>query len=157
MSRLYAVSAFAGGLCLVAITLVVLIQIVGRMFGILVPVASEFAGYLLAGTIFLTIPYAFREGAHVRITLLQARLAPAMARRLEVLCLAVCLAVTVYVAWYATLGVWDSYRFNDRAMGLFATPVYIPKTVMALGFWLTGVALVHRLVELIAGGEGARS
>lgn len=155
LSHLYFFSALAGGFCLVATALVVIVQIIARLLGILLPVASEFAGYLLAATIFLTMPYALREGAHVRVTLLHQHLAPRAIRWLEVICLLICLGITIYVAWFASLGVWDSWRFNDRAMGLFATPLWLPKTVLALGFWLTALAMVHRLQQLTFGVDSS--
>ncbi|MCP1337161.1 TRAP transporter small permease [Futiania mangrovi] len=153
MQFVYLVSALLGGCSLIATAALVLAQISARWLGIFLPVASDLAGYCLAATIFLTMPYAFRENAHVRVSLLLGFLPPRKALLLNAGCLILGIILMVFLSYYAAGTVWDSYRFNDRAMGMMATPLWIPKLAMAIGFGLTSLAMLHRLAEIVTGSS----
>ena len=60
--KLYLTSGYLAGFCLVAIMLIILAQIVGRLFGFIVPSAEDFSGYALAAATFFGLAYTFHEG-----------------------------------------------------------------------------------------------
>jgi hypothetical protein len=77
---LYKACGVLAAIALAGIAVLILAQIVGRFFGLLVPSANEIAGFLMAASSFLALGYAFRSGSHIRVTMLLSRL-PVRARR----------------------------------------------------------------------------
>src|SRR4051794_23834160 len=76
LDRVYELSGCLAGLCLVAIAVLVLAQIVGRLLGILVPSADDFAGYAMGASVFLALAHTLRAGGHIRVSLIIDRLGP---------------------------------------------------------------------------------
>lgn len=149
----YRACGVLAGVFLALIAVVVLAQIVGRFFGVLVPGADELAGYFLAATSFLALAYTLRAGGHIRVTLLIGRLAPARRRLFELWCLAFGAVVVGYFTYHAVVMTWESYIFGDRAIGVLPTPLWIPQIAVALGLLMLALAFVEELVHVLRGGE----
>ena len=150
---LYLAAAVLAGLCLVAMTLLILAQVVGRWFGILVPSTEDFSGFLLAAASFLALPYALREGAHIRVTLLISRLGGLSRRVSEGLVLLCALPLSVYIAWALTYMAWESWSFEELTQGYVPVPLWMPQAPVALGAILLSVALLDELLALLRHGR----
>ena len=75
-------------------------------------------------------------------------------RRLaEIWSLAVGSFLACYFAYYAIRMVQVSHKINDVSQGPDATPLWIPQLGVAVGATVFAVALNHRLVEVVLGGE----
>jgi TRAP-type C4-dicarboxylate transport system permease small subunit len=147
--------ALCGGLAAVFLCLIAILigaQVVGRFFGLVVPAANELAGFSLAASTFLALPYAFRSGAHIRVNLLLLRLPPAGRRGADVLCLAAGIALIGYFAWYALKLVQDSIRFGEVSSGLVGIPLAIPQAAMVIGGTVLLVAMLDELIWVLRGG-----
>jgi len=70
LDKLYLGAGMLAGLFIVLITLMILAQIIGRWFGVLIPSTEDFAGFFLAAATFLALAYTFRMGGHIRVTIL---------------------------------------------------------------------------------------
>ena len=68
LDMIYGIGAVLGGICLIAIVVLVITQVVARWFGIPIAGVPEISGYAMANSFFLPFAYAFRKGAHIRIT-----------------------------------------------------------------------------------------
>lgn len=106
--KLYLCSGLLAGFCILLITLLLLAQIVGRLFGFIVPSAEDFAGYALAASTFLGLAYTFREGGHIRVTLVIQRFSPVSRKWQEGVILGLSLALISYLSyscatWYTSL------------------------------------------------------
>gem|GEM_PF-125750 len=113
--------------------------IVLRELGYSMAGADAYAGYFLAAGSFLALGYALRQGDHIRVTLILQRLHGRARWWMEVLCLTIASALSVYFAWFSARLVWGSYTFNDVSQNVDATPLWIPQLSMAIG--LAGLAL----------------
>lgn len=151
LDRLYAVFGVLATICLGLIGALVLAQIIGRQVGIVVPSADDFAGYAMAASAFLGLAYAFRRGAHIRVALLLGRYPPGRRRVMELGLLAVAAATSAYLAWHLSMLAWESFVFDDRAMGIVPTPLWIPQSVMALGAIVMVVACLDELASVLRG------
>ena len=80
LDKLYTGAGIIAGSCIVLITLMILAQIVGRWFGVIIPSTEDFSGYLLSAASFLALAYTFRQGGHIRVTLLIHLLSSTWAR-----------------------------------------------------------------------------
>ena len=153
LDRLYWATAVLAGVSLTLIAALVLAQIIGRMFGVLVPGADIFAVYALIGTTFLALAHTLRTGGHIRVALLLRGLNPAHRRLFELWCLALGSFIAAYFTYFAADMVWESYVYGDRAIGLVAVPLWIPRTTIALGLLVLAIAFVDELVRVWRGDD----
>ncbi len=153
LNRLYAAGAILAAICMVLIAALTLAQILGRLFGVLIVDAGEFAGFAMAGSIFFALAHTLRTGGHIRVNLLLTRLHGRMRRAFELWCLAMALLLSGMFALFSVRMVLDSYTFNDISTGMIPVPLWIPQLSMALGSILFVVALVQEFVHVVRGEE----
>lgn len=139
------------GISLALIVVLVLAQIGGRLVGVLVPAADDYAGYCMAASLFLGLAHTFRAGGHVRVSLLIERLS-GRRRWLELWSLGAGALLVGYFAWFVADMTWDSFRFGDRSQGIVATPLWMPQSVMAAGLAVLFACFVDEFVHVFRGG-----
>ena len=136
---------------IVCIALAILAEIIGRMAGVLIPAATEFAGYCLASAIFLGLAYTLTSGEHIRVSILLLRV-PARARHaFEVFCLVLGTALSIYFAWHFCAFAYETFVFGEVGQGLIKTPLWIPQSGLALGLVVLAIAFVDELVTMLSG------
>jgi TRAP-type C4-dicarboxylate transport system permease small subunit len=161
LDGLYRASGVVAAFFLALIAVLVLIQIVGRAFGVLVPSTDDLAGFFLVATSFLALAHTLKANGHIRVELLLQRLPPGARRPAELAALAIGALITVYFAWFAIDLAWLSWRFGDMSQGVFAIPLWIPQCGMALGLIILAIAFVDEFALALRGGaavvdEGGR-
>lgn len=150
---LYLASGYAAGLCIILIMLIILAQIVGRMFGFIVPSAEDFSGYCLAGATFLGLAYTFRTGGHIRVTLLIHRLPPLLGRVVEACVLLLALGLTSFMTFYSVHLIWESYVFNDVSYGYIPIPLWIPQIPLGVGSLALNLAVLDDCINMLQGRD----
>lgn len=151
LDRLYRGCGILAAVFVVCIALAILAEMAGRMAGLLIPAATEFAGYCLASAVFLGLAHTLTSGQHIRVSMLVQR-APARVRRwLEIWCLAFGTALSVYFAWHFCAFAYETFVFGDLGHGLIKTPLWIPQTGLALGLVVLAIAFIDELVAILAG------
>jgi TRAP-type C4-dicarboxylate transport system permease small subunit len=153
LNRLYAAGAILAAVCMVLIAALTLAQILGRLFGVLVVDAGDFAGFAMAGSIFFALAHTLRTGGHIRVNLLLARLRGRLRRAVEAWCLGATLILSGMFAIYSVQMVIESYTLNDVSTGMVPVPLWIPQMSMALGAILFVIALIHEFILVIRGDE----
>lgn len=153
LDRLYLGAGVLAGVCLVLTLAFVTLQMVARALGFLAPGADDFAVYALTGTAFLALPYAFRKGAHIRVGLILNKVPARRRRMVELACLAVMVLLSSFLAWSGVAFVWTSYQLHDLATTYFATPLWIPRLLMAIGLVLLFVAVLEEFVSVVRGRQ----
>lgn len=151
LDRLYFAAGIVAGGCIVLITVMILTQIVGRWFGVIIPSTEDFSGYLLAAATFLALAYTFRNGGHIRVTLLIHRLSSTRQRWLNYGVLSLFAVIMGWGAWHICYLVYESWSFEELSQGYIAIPLWIPQVPMALGAVLFFVALIDDLVCSLRG------
>jgi len=148
LDRLYHLSGMLAALCLLAILLVIVLQMIARWAAIPFPGSSEYAGYLMAASSFLAFAYALNSGAHIRVSLLLN----ALGRRkiwLEIWCMLIGSAAASYLAWYAVKAIYWSLKFNDVSQGQDATPLWIVQLPVAFGAILLAICFWDNFASLL--------
>ncbi|MFW6345509.1 MAG: TRAP transporter small permease [Halomonas sp.] len=152
---LYRLGGYLAAACLTLICALITAQIIGRLIdrmavalggdriGLAIPGLSEVSGFLLVGASFLGLAYTFVHGGHIRVTLLIGRLAPAPRAWIELLCLSVAMALTLYLSWSLYWLLNDSITFNETSYGLLRIPLWIPQLAMLSGIILLCLALLE--------------
>ena len=153
LNAIYKGSGLLAGFFLVAIAVLSLIQIGGRLLGIAASSYDEFAGYCMAASSFLGLAWTLRTSEHIRMTLAISRAKGGLRRVLEICCLAIAIAITGYFGWSSIAMVWTSYTLNDLSQGLVPIRLWIPQSGMALGLTVLLVAFIDDLVVTLLGGD----
>jgi TRAP-type C4-dicarboxylate transport system permease small subunit len=151
LRKLYTLSGLLAGVFLIIICVLIVAQILARQFGTMIPSTDEFAGYSMAASGFLALPYALMRGAHIRVELLFRILPQRSLFAVEVLGNVVGLLIAAYLAWYCALFVLESYEFKEVSSGLLPIPMWIPQIPMVLGTVILVIAMVERLVLVCRG------
>ena len=140
-------------LCLAAMCAVLLASLTLRPFGIIVPSSEEIVTFLMVGTAFFGIVYAYLEGVHVRVDLLHRRLPRAWQRVLEVISHFGAAALCGAVTWHAGRLALTAWQFNDLSDGLIPIPMWIPMSTVPLGFGILALVLLRDGGRILAGSE----
>ena len=149
---LYRGCGVLAALFLVSIGVLLVAQIVGRLFGVLVPSANELAGFSMGAATFLALADTLGSGGHIRVSLLIQRLKGKAQRAVELWCLAVGALLIGYFTVYTVVMVWESYDFGDVSPGLVPVPLWIPQLGMAVGLLVMCIAFIEELVHVWRGG-----
>jgi TRAP-type C4-dicarboxylate transport system permease small subunit len=164
LELLYRTSGRLAGFFLVAIAVLALAQIGGRLLGFAAHSFDEFAGYCMAASSFLGLAYTLRANEHIRMALFLHRTRGRTRRALEIACLAAGGLLVGFFAWYTCDMTWFSFATHDVSQGLVPVPLWIPQSGMALGLVILLVALLDDLLVALTGGvpsydsvEGAAS
>ncbi len=150
LDNMYFGAALLGALFIVIIGLLICAQVLGRQLGVQVKGADEITAWSVVAAGFLPLAYTFRNGRHIRVTLLIER--TGRFRKLTefiVLCIGLCL--TGYLAYSSIDMVWDSIRFKDQTQGLINLPLWIPQISIPIGATVLAIAIVDDLANLLRG------
>lgn len=155
LDTMYLACAVLAAILLAGIGALILAQIVGRFFGVVVPSANEISGFFLATSTFLGLAYSFRAGSHIRVTLLVSQLPERLRRAAAIAVVSVAAALSGYFAWYTYRLTAESWRYGDLSDGLVGVPLWIPQASMCLGLVMLAVAALDELVLLLRGGTAS--
>jgi TRAP-type C4-dicarboxylate transport system permease small subunit len=153
LDGLYLASGIIAALCLIAILLLIVAQMVARWTGEIFPGAANYAGYCMAAASFFAFANALNRGSHIRVSILLNAVPQRIRRVLEVWCFAVGAAVMWYFTYYAYWFVYWSWKFNEVSQAQDATALWIPQSVMVIGGGLLAIALTDHLVHVLFKGD----
>lgn len=163
LDRLYLTALAGACLAMVAIALLVFVQIVGRLIdralilsgadplGLAIPSLTDFGGFLFVAAATLALPSTLRAAGHVRVTLIASVVGPRVNSALTVLVLICALGLAGFAAVYSSAQTWDSWTFNAVSYGMVRVPLWLPQSVMTLGFGLLALALADELFAALRG------
>ena len=150
---LYRISGVAAALCLVAILLLIVAQMVARWTGEIFPGAPQYAGYMMAAASFLAFASALNGGAHIRVSIVLNAVPDKARRVLEIWCFGIATAVAAYFVYYAYWFVYWSWKFNEVSQAQDASPLWIPQSVMVIGGGILLIAFADNLVSVLRKGS----
>ncbi|MBM3486682.1 MAG: TRAP transporter small permease subunit [Alphaproteobacteria bacterium] len=151
LRALYDACGALAGASLVLMFAMIALNIAGGQFGFFIRGLDALAGYLMAAAIFLALPYTFKAGEHIRVTLLIQRLAPGARRAVEIGCLVVGLGLAALLAWASIRLAWLSWVFGDISQATDRMPLWIPQVPFAFGALMLAVAFLEDLVDALRG------
>ena len=153
LDGLYLLSGIMAALCLVAILLLIVLQMVARWTGEVFPGAPNYAGYAMAAASFLAFASALNKGAHIRVSIVLNMLGRRARWLLELWCFGIGTAIAWYFVYYAQKFTYWSWKFNDISQGQDKTPLWIPQSLMLVGAVILAIALTDSLISLIFKGH----
>lgn len=153
LDTLYQGAGVLAALCLIAILVLIVLQMLARWTGEVFPGAPEYAGYAMAAASFLAFANALNRGAHIRVSILLQAVPKPARRWLEIWCFGVGAAVMWYFTYYAQRFVYWSWKFNEVSQGQDRTPLWIPQSAMLIGAAIMAIALTDHLIHVLVKGE----
>jgi C4-dicarboxylate transporter, DctM subunit len=147
MAGLFRTCGVVAAVSMAALFLMIFTGIILRFFGMGIPGNTQYAGYLMACTFFLGLPYAMHRNKHVAVDLLIQRLSPGARDVMALISAVMALVACIYWAYHSVNMVILSVDFGDLSEGADATPLWIPQSFMALGLGLFCLAIVEQLVR----------
>ncbi len=150
LDALYFGTALLGALFIVAIGLLICAQVVGRQIGVHVKGADDLTAWSVVAAGFLPLAYTFRNGRHIRVTLVIEKAGRAR-KTMEFCVLAVAAFFVGYLTYSSVDMVWDSIRFDDLSQGLINIPLWIPQISIPIGSAVLTLAILDDLVASASG------
>ncbi len=136
---------------LVLLALIILLQIIGRLFGQLIPSADDFAVWAMASSVFLGLPYAMLRGDHIRVTLVLQVLPRSWHQGYEIVATSLALVISAWGAYYSVIFVYESFLYNELSPGMVPVPMWMPQIGMPIGLVLFTVMVLRRLIMCLRG------
>jgi TRAP-type C4-dicarboxylate transport system permease small subunit len=155
MTDMKLISTIAGviaALCMAAMALLLLAEILLRPFGVLVPSADDFTTFLMIGVGFFGFVHAFHEGAHVRVDLLFRRLPARIQHGLQVASLFLAALLLAGLTLGSAEMTWAAYRFHDVTDTLIPVPMALLLGSATLGLGLFTLLCLWSGLRSLAGG-----
>ncbi|MFD2741060.1 TRAP transporter small permease [Sulfitobacter aestuarii] len=153
LDAIYSGAGALAALCLIAILLLIVAQMVARWSGNVFPGAASYAGYAMAGASFLAFANALSRGAHIRVSILLNALSEGPRRLLEIWCFGLAAAIACYFTHYAYWFVYWSWKFKEVSQDQDATLLWIPQSVMVIGGAILALALIDNLLHVLIRGR----
>lgn len=153
LDALYLASGILAALCLIAILLLIVAQMVARWTGEIFPGAANYAGYAMAAASFFAFANALNRGSHIRVSLVLNAVSERFRWFLELWCFGIATAVMWYFTYYAYWFTFWSWKFNEVSQAQDATPLWIPQSVMVIGGGILAIALTDHLFHVIFKGD----
>lgn len=150
---LYNASGVAAALCLIAILVLIVVQMLARWTGEVFPGAPDYAGYAMAAASFLAFANALNKGAHIRVSIVLNAVSASVRRLINIWCFTIGALVAWYFVYYAYRFVYFSWKFNDISQGQDRTALWIPQSVMLFGAAVLAIALTDHLIHLLVKGD----
>jgi TRAP-type transport system small permease protein len=127
-----------------AIALIVITELVTRnVFGFSFEASEELGGYIIVGITFLSLPVCQVYRAYHHVQFVQNRLSPRMRALSHLVFDLLSIVFTVVLVWQLTRFAMQSYRSEDAAPTLLATPLWIPQAIMPIGMVAVTASLLR--------------
>ena len=132
------------------------VEVISRyVFRFSTQIADEYAGYFFTAVTLLCFVPAMRRGRFIRVTAVLDRLPGKLRIALDIVGSLLGAAVSVVFAWTTFQLAWGSWQIGSTALQAIQTPLFIPQSVMPLGFALLAIAFIERVMLLLAGNAKA--
>lgn len=135
-------------LAIAVTTVIVCTEVLLRStLGISTLISAEYAGYLLAGTVYLGLAWTFRNGGFIRVELAHSILAGRAAAILNFLIAGIATATLIVYTYYIITFVIATEASGATSVFITRTPLWIPQTVMPIGCVLLSWAMASFMVR----------
>jgi TRAP-type C4-dicarboxylate transport system permease small subunit len=138
-----------GGLSAAIVGIVVVLvcwDVLGRNLGFSsLPWIVEVTEYSLPLATFLAAPWLMHRYEHVRLDLLSATLAPRNLARIERIAAAICLVVSLVIAWYAIRVILDVMSIGSMVIKSLSFPEWWLFAPVPVCFGLLAIECARRL------------
>lgn len=142
-------SGFVGAVLMALIAILIIAEVGMRwLFNYSLPFAWEYAAYCMGGAVFLGAAFTLRTDGHIRVNLLIENVSKPVARRIDMLCSVIGVAICGFLTNAMALKTLDDFRSGSVAPTPTETPLALSDGAIALGFLLLMLQMIARLARL---------
>ena len=153
MDRIYTGTGYLCGALLLLLGLFITYQVIARKLGIITAQGTDqMSGYILVMAATWAFSYALRTGSHVRIDVLLPHMPPWLRALADWVALGSIAFFASIVAWQTWLMVLDSYDIEAYSIAYPRTPLWVPQSVLGIGFSLLGLTAIQMMLSMVAEG-----
>jgi len=119
-------------------------------------VGDEFSAYMLVALSYLGLAYTWRQGGHVRISILISQLSPRVASRIRLISLILILIFMIELDRAGYKMIVYALKINLRSQTFFTFPLFWPQLTVFIGFILLTLVIfveIARSIVKIRAGE----
>lgn len=150
VGRLSAFGATAASILIIAMTLLVLVEIVLRTgCGQTILIAEEYVAYAFACLGFWGLAYTLRTEGHIRVRIILSRLSSRKRAYLNLICLVVCLFLFIYLSFQMWGLLYSSLILGTVSMSVSRTPLCIPQFFLFAGCVLMVLQLATNTIASV--------
>lgn len=148
--KLSKLGAYLASVLFLMLVALIMTEIIGRtFFDYSTMIADEYSGYFYLAAVFFGFAYTFTHKAHIRITLLSAKMRPSFQRYIDIfagIMVSAILGFSLYYVWFFML---DSKEMEMLSENVSETPLYLTQIPMVIGLvFFTLVAVVFTLKKV---------
>jgi TRAP-type transport system small permease protein len=149
VERLSTAGGVAAAAAVLALMLLISLEVFMRNFlGRSTMISDEWSGYLYAAIVFLGVGQTLRDGGFIRVEALYDRLRGRTLKTVRWVFVLATLAYVVVLFGDAVRQVTYLYRGNIRSDSLTQTALYLPQSLMVIGW---GLLLLQLLTYVVKG------
>ncbi|TMV08373.1 TRAP transporter small permease subunit [Arenibacterium halophilum] len=135
-------------LAIAVTTVIVCAEVVLRsFFGISTLISAEYAGYLLAATVYLGLAWTFRNGGFIRVELIHSLILGRAAAIVNFLIAGIATATLVVYSYHIFTFVLATEKSGATSIFITRTPLWIPMVVMPVGSILLTFAMFSTMLR----------
>jgi len=112
--------------------------------------AVEYSAYFLGAGLVCGLGWTLSRGGHIRVGVVYERFSGRALRWLDAGCTLAALPVSIFISLAMVRFAWDSVTRGSKSFYPSETPLLYPQAVIAFGCCLLTLALVARLLRVLA-------
>lgn len=150
IDRLSLWGAYLSSALLIAIILLIAVNVIlMSFFNSSIIITEEYSAYMFAAFVMLSLSFALKEDAHIKITVVSSKLPRPISKILKIAVTLLAFLISLFALYYSILMVWQAYIYKMRADTVAQTLIYIPQIFMPIGFLMLSLQLVGELLKEI--------
>jgi TRAP-type mannitol/chloroaromatic compound transport system permease small subunit len=151
LDRTYLAMGYLCGTMFLLLALFITYQVIARKFDIIMaPGMDLMSGYTLAMATTWAFSYALRTGSHVRIDVLLPFMSPRVRWVADQLALGSIVFFIGVTSWKTWVMVLKSHEIHALTNTYPLVPLWIPQTVVAIGFSMLTITAIHMMIDMVA-------
>ena len=151
LDRVYLSMGYLCGTMFLLLALFITYQVIARKLGgIMAPGMDLMSGYTMAMASTWAFSYALRTGSHVRIDVLLPFMSPKVRWMADQVALASIVFFISITSWKVWIMVLKSHEIGAVTNTYPLTPLWIPQTVVGIGFSMLALTAIHMMLNMIA-------
>ena len=151
LDRTYVGMGYLCGAMFLLLALFITYQVIARKVGwVMAPGMDLMSGYTLAFATTWAFSYALRSGSHVRIDVLLPFMSPKVRWLADWAALGSIVFFISITSWKTWVMVLKSYDIGAVTNTYPLVPLYIPQTVVAIGFSMLALTAIHMMTDMVA-------
>ncbi len=151
LDRVYLGMGYLCGTMFLLLALFITYQVIARKLGgLMAPGMDLMSGYTMAMASTWAFSYALRTGSHVRIDVLLPFMSPRVRWMADQVALGSIVFFISITSWKTWVMVLKSYDIGAVTNTYPLTPLWVPQSVVAIGFSMLALTAIHMMLNMIA-------